>query len=729
MIARPWSSTRRPCAGLRNGAVAALILLAAVLPTQTVFANDTPRSPVAGVRPIPPRHAEIVGTLQILHEDREDGTSLHYRVLSADDGTLWSLDSVPRAHDLLTGDRVRVTGSWIEILDAAPVLNTFGSQKTILILVNFSNDRSQPYTAAQAKTGYAAVDSWFREVSYQQTSLVIDAIGWYTLPITNASCDIFVIQSRAREAAATAGVNLSTYVRQVYAFPFSSSCQFAGMGTVGGTPSAVWINGNTNTGILTHEFGHTLGLYHSHALNCHPTIVTPPCSIVEYGDTTDTMGGGTGHYNAFQKQRLGWLDYNVSPPITMVQNSGVYTIDAYEFTGTIPKALKIARGTTGQSFYVELRRNQGWDTNLYRSGVFLHMGTEGQADSSQLLDMTPATSPLADDAFLDVGKSFTDPVSGVTITTVSMSSSSATIRVDMDDAPCTRSAPNISATPAGSTNVDAKTAVMYSVSVTNTDSAGCSASTFTFKATPPTTSWGKSFAAPSVTLNAGATAPTTMQITSPTVAPGPYTVDVAATSTTNSTLSDSTSVLYNVGGNDPIDPASDDFNRPDSPTLDNGWLVVEGSLMIQSEEAVNEPGATFSLAVMPSVTGRKETVEATFASTDNNSAPRFAVIMRYLDPQNYYMCYRQVGGSSMVRIAKVQNGTETMLKSAGIANPPANALFTLSCGANGTSLTLGINGVTKLTVLDGTFTTGSVGFLISTKAGSHRADDFNATAE
>ena len=105
-------------------------------------------------------------------------------------------------------------------------------------------------------------------------------------------------------------------MRQVYAFPFNANCQFAGMGSVGGAPSSVWINGNTNTGILAHEFGHTLGLYHSHALNCHPSVVTPPCSIVEYGDTTDTMGGGSGHYNAFQKQRLGWLDYNLSPPIT-----------------------------------------------------------------------------------------------------------------------------------------------------------------------------------------------------------------------------------------------------------------------------------------------------------------------------------------------------------------------------------------------------------------------------
>src|SRR6185436_20874346 len=99
-----------------------------------------------------------------------------------------------------------------------------------------------------------------------------------------------------------AGVNLSAYVRQVYAFPFNANCQFAGMGSVGGAPSSVWINGGTNTRLLAHEFGHTLGLYHSHALNCHPTVLTPPCPpITEYGDTTHPLGGGMGPSNAFPK--------------------------------------------------------------------------------------------------------------------------------------------------------------------------------------------------------------------------------------------------------------------------------------------------------------------------------------------------------------------------------------------------------------------------------------------
>ena len=685
-----------------------------------------------------------------MHEDREDGSSQYHHVLSMDDGTRLSLEGVPHGLDLLTGDRVRVNGNrsaramrlqapspeglaGLEVLAAAPLSNTFGSQKTLVILVNFSNDPAQPYTVDQAQAGYGGLDAWFREVSYQQTSLLVDVVGWYTLPVTTASCDAFVIQSRAREAATAAGVNLSPYVRQVYAFPYNANCQFAGMGSVGGTPSSVWINGNTNTGILAHEFGHTLGLYHSHALNCHPSVVTPPCSIVEYGDTTDTMGGGSGHYNAFQKRRLGWLDYNLSPPITMVPGSGAYPIDAYEMPGTAPKALKIARGTTGQSFFVELRRPVGRDASLFRTGVFIHLASDSQPDSSSLLDMTPGTSPLSDDAFLDVGKSFTDPVSGLTLTTLSVSSTSATIMVDMDSgSACTRSAPSVTASPGQSPPVQSGTAVTYNVSVTNTDSAGCSAASFTLQATAPA-GWQKSFGASSVTTNPGATASTTLRITSPSVPTGSYTIVSAATSTTDSTLSDSASVLYNVasggGGTGTPGTLTDSFDRPDSSVLGNGWSVITGSLMVQSGEARNTPTSTSGLAVQPGLVGATQIVAASFASTNNNSAPRFGVIVRYQNPQNYYICYRQVGGSSVLRIAKVQNGAETVLKSVGIGNPAVNAFSTLSCQASGTTLTLRLDGVMKASAINGLFSAGSVGYAISSKGGSHRVDNFSATAQ
>ena len=151
--------------------------------------------------------------------------------------------------------------------------------------------------------------------------------------------------------------------------------------------------------------------------------------------------------------------------------------------------------------------------------------------------------------------------------------------------------------------------------------------------------------------------------------------------------------------------------------------------MIQSGEARNTPTSTSSLAIQPGLVGATQMVAASFASANNNSGPRFGLIVRYQNPQNYYICYRQVGGSSVLRISKVQSGAETVLKSVGIGNPAVNAFSTLSCQASGTTLTLRIDGVTKASAINGIFGTGSVGYAISSKGGSHRVDNFNATAQ
>jgi hypothetical protein len=72
-----------------------------------------------------------------------------------------------------------------------------------------------------------------------------------------------------------------------------------------------------------------------------------------------------------------------------------------------------------------------------------------------------------------------------------------------------------------------------------------------------------------------------------------------------------------------------------------------------------------------------------------------------LNAGNYYPCYRQIDGSSVLRIAKVVNGVETVLKSASVTNPTQGSRFTLSCQATGGSLTLRLDGVIKATVVGG----------------------------
>ena len=178
---------------------------------------------------------------------------------------------------------------------------------------------------------------------------------------------------------------------------------------------------------------------------------------------------------------------------------------------------------------------------------------------------------------------------------------------------------------------------------------------------------------------------------------------------------------------------TDGFDRADDPAaLGNGWSPVSGSFQIVSGEARNQASKVLHMAVRPELQGVAQTVSTTFASTNSNVSPRFGVVLRYRDAGNYYLCYRQVGGSSVVRIAKVVNGVETVLKSANVTNPKG-ARFTLSCQATGGSLTLRLDGVTKATVADPAATvSGSVGFAMGGSSGggiSHRADDFSAIVQ
>ena len=94
---------------------------------------------------------------------------------------------------------------------------------------------------------------------------------------------------------------------------------------------------------------------------------------------------------------------------------------------------------------------------------------------------------------------------------------------------------------------------------------------------------------------------------------------------------------------------------------------------------------------------------------NSNSGPRFGVVLRYQDPLNYYLVSRLGGGTSALQISKVVNGIETVLKSMALPNPVSNTFFRLEGEANGTTLTLKLDGVQKLSVVDATFSSGTSG--------------------
>jgi len=463
-----------------------------------------------------------------------------------------------------TTDPVAMEGgtAGITAVAAAALPGTLGEQTTAAILVSFQ-DKANTYTTTQLSSVLKQTSDYWYEASFKQTWITGSVFGPYTLTLSSTTCSYDAMATQARAAASAAGVDLSRFKRFLFIFPYTSACSWAGLGTVGGSPSKSWINGSIRMGLYAHEMGHNLGLYHAKALNCGTSAITgavgSACSTIEYGDTTDVMGQITAHYTAFHKERLGWLGTSLSPSIQTVQMSGTYVIDPYESYAMTPKALKILKSTdptTGAKtyYYIEFRQPLGFDsvfstlgTNNLAKGVVVHTGVDTNVNSSLLLNINPSYTSRYQ-AALNPGQTYEDVAAGVRVQLVSYDTTKAVVNVTMGGtAPvCTRANPTINLSPAQSAAVQSGTAVDYTVTVKNNDSSDCAASDFAVAGSVPSTSWSSSVAAPMLTAIApGGIKSTVLRVSSPVgLAAGSYVIGARATNNTVPSFTASTSASY-----------------------------------------------------------------------------------------------------------------------------------------------------------------------------------------
>jgi hypothetical protein len=240
-----------------------------------------------------------------------------------------------------------------------------------------------------------------------------------------------------------------------------------------------------------------------------------------------------------------------------------------------------------------------------------------------------------------------------------------------------------------------------------------SAPTFKFTATPTATP---------------ATAPTNTPTMTPAAPTSTPTRTPPATGTTTPTTTP-TATPTSIPG---LTTFMDDFNRPDSTLLGNGWVEAAGDWNISGGQLHNGALAMDYLAIQPNVGGATQTVSADFASAGNSSAPNFGVVLRYQNPGDYYRIYRSTKGSSVLRISRFVNGAETVLKSVADAAPAAKTFFRMEGRVSGTTLTVSLDGVDRGSVSDSAYASGAVGIVIHSGGGStpvHTADNFRAAVQ
>ncbi|MBB3121695.1 MG2 domain-containing protein [Pseudoduganella violacea] len=569
--------------------------------------------------------AETVGDLLVFQEDdfkTNSGRSRHF--LKTPEGRV-ELNFAGKAPDLRSGMKLRVRGQksgdmltpdFVAVDDqggggAAALPNTLGEHKTLVLLVNFQDNTSQPYTLSEASNlVFTQASNFYKENSQQQTWLSGAAYGWYTLPLSQASCDVFKIEAAAKQAATNAGVNVAGYSHYIYLFPNTAACPWKGMGAVGGNPGSVFMNGGLDVAAVSHELGHNFGLQHSHGLECGAASMGTSCTSVNYGDPLDVMGStNPGHFNAFQKEQLGWLSGGSLPSITTVQASGTFTLSAYEAAGTGVKALKILKSTdptTGVKtwYYVEYRTASGSDsfiaTLLYTNvtnGVVVHTGADG--NSSSLLDMTPASSTSYtydwNDPALPVGRAYTDAAAGVTITTNAVNGSSAivTVNIGTPSTDCGRASPVLTPSPQ-TQSASAGTVLTYTITVTNMDNAACGSSDFTLQATP-VAGWSESLGAGTLSIAPGASATTTLAVGSPATASGNTLIVVTATNGAAQSNIGSAGVTYQAQSGLQVSVATDKPSYSAGQTVSMSASVKTGSITVGGAKVtltINQPNGT-----------------------------------------------------------------------------------------------------------------------------------------
>src|SRR3989344_2253899 len=486
----------------------------------------------------------LTGTVKVLHVDdfnRQENSRFEY-ILSSQ-GKEYSLYAT-KPIAVSSGARVKVKGFRLDNVLAAdggqnaievqfnPPLppESIGNQRTLVLLLTASSSLPVPFSRERAHdlVFNGQFQSFMDEQSYNQVSFSGDIYGWIELPRATG-CTI-LYGDELSQIARTYNIDFNKYDRIVSLIGSTGYGGCSGVGkwntTINGVDyklshASVGAQDTTDYSwgnplfpwsafdfVLSHEMGHSLGVYPANGWECGNEIIYGDCQHLEYGNIYDTMGFGNYslHFNAFYKELLGWI-----PPqrVLNITTSGTYTINPLEKNSDSAIALAKVKIKNSQvtPFYIENRRATGFDANLEKDdlrqnqeGLFINRIVRFSPALSdgfpRLLDMSPHADADTIDSrwWEDIKQStlnrvgpiessprFVDKGRGITIGPIrNVSPSSITFDVALTDPLCVRRSPTSVGYYAPPRAVVGGYAYM-NVYFTNGDYFGCGPSTFRFQ--------------------------------------------------------------------------------------------------------------------------------------------------------------------------------------------------------------------------------------------------------
>jgi len=300
---------------------------------------------------------------------------------------------------------------------------TVGTKRVLYIRVAYADNPSlEPQTLADAQSMLAAVGQYMTDNSWGALTLAPTITDLVVLPRSeswyiSAGALALLQDARAAAAAASPSWNWTDYDLDIVRYRGGPG-SFLGQAYIGGR--GMWLK-TSSAGVAAHELLHNLGLYHANLWQpAEPHTVVGPGTSVEYGDPFDIMGTALTkhHLNACYKNTLDWLP---SSGVAVAAASGLYRIAAHDsgdaFDPNMQYALKIPL-SAAPDYWVEFRQSPLLADNQWlMNGVLVRMTPWGQSNGgTSLLDTTPASPDGTNDAALAIGRTFSDPTTGVHIT-------------------------------------------------------------------------------------------------------------------------------------------------------------------------------------------------------------------------------------------------------------------------------------------------------------------------